>query len=221
MIAPGLLLPTRLLRQPQTCASLSMREWDLLIRQARSGGVLARVAAVLTAAGVLDAVPARPRAHLVSAATVASQHRASATYEIDAIARALKPTRVAPILLKGAAYHAAGLDAAHGRQFADVDILVPAARMGDVESALIRSGWQSLHHDAYTERYYRRWMHELPPMRHLRRATSLDVHHTILPPTAGRRLNADKLIDGAVTAPQMPAQPAINTSRGRGATRWG
>ena len=205
MIAPGSLLLTRLLRQPEMCASLSMRDWDLLIRQARSGGVLARTAAALTAAGVLQTVPARPRAHLASAATVASQHRASATYEIDAILRALTSTRVVPILLKGAAYHAAGLEAAHGRLFADVDILVPAARLGDVESALIRSGWQSLHHDAYTERYYRRWMHELPPMLHLRRATSLDVHHTILPPTAGRRLNADKLIDSAVTAAQMLA----------------
>jgi hypothetical protein len=36
----------------------------------------------------------------------------------------------------------------------------------------------------YDERYYRRWMHEIPPMQHLRRATVIDVHHAILPETA-------------------------------------
>lgn len=199
MIAPASLLPARLLRQPELSAFLSLREWDLVVRQARAGNVLARIATVLTASGAIDNAPPAPRAHLVSAAAVGRQQRTSVAYEIDAIVRAMRSTRVVPILLKGAAYHAAALDAARGRLFSDIDILVPVAHMGDVESALIRAGWQSTHHDVYTDRYYRKWMHELPPMRHLKRATTLDVHHTILPPTAGRQLDAAKLIERAVS----------------------
>jgi hypothetical protein len=26
------------------------------------------------------------------------------------------------------------------------------------------AGWAATHHDAYDQRYYRQWMHELPPM---------------------------------------------------------
>lgn len=204
MNPPGALLPVRVLRRPEIVATLSPGDWDLLIRQARTGNVLARIAAVLTRACVIDSVPPGPRAHLVSAAALGRQQQSSAIYEIDAIRRALSSTRVPPILLKGAAYLAGGLDAATGRLFADVDILVPAAQLADVESALIRSGWNATHHDAYDERYYRRWMHELPPMRHLRRATAIDVHHTILPPTAGRRLDAAKLIDRAVPVAGNP-----------------
>jgi hypothetical protein len=58
---------------------------------------------------------------------------------------------------------AAGLPAA-GRLFADIDILVPKERLGEVESLLMAHGWVSSHHDAYDQRCYREWMHELPPM---------------------------------------------------------
>ncbi len=194
------LWPARVLRQPDIVAKLSSADWDLLIRQARAGNVLARISIVLNRAGLIDSVPAGPRAHLISAAALGRQQQSSATYEIDAICRALAPTHVQPILLKGGAYLAGGLDAAAGRLFADIDILVPAAQLSDVEAALIRNGWNVTHRDAYDDRYYRKWMHELPPMSHLRRGTAIDVHHTILPPTAGRKLEAATLISAAVPA---------------------
>ncbi len=40
--------------------------------------------------------------------------------------------------------------------------------------------------DPYDDLYYRRWMHELPPLVHSERGQLVDVHHTILPLTAGR-----------------------------------
>ncbi len=198
MTPPDQLLVVKLLRQPEIARTLPARDWDLLVRLARAGNVLARIAAVLTRADLINLVPPGPRAHLVSAAVLGRQQQSSANYEIDAIRRALLSTQVPPILLKGAAYLAAGLDAATGRLFADVDILVPAEHLSDAESALIRNGWNATHHEAYDDRYYRRWMHELPPMRHLLRSTAIDVHHTILPPTAGRKLDAAKLIANSV-----------------------
>jgi hypothetical protein len=54
------------------------------------------------------------------------------------------------------------------------------------------------HHDAYDQRYYREWMHELPPMQHLRRGNVIDVHHAILPETAAARPDPAKLRAAAV-----------------------
>ena len=47
-------------------------------------------------------------------------------------------------------------------------------------------GWATTHHSAYDQRYYRQWMHELPPLEHIHRHTVLDVHHALVPRTARR-----------------------------------
>jgi hypothetical protein len=66
-----------------------------------------------------------------------------------------------------------------------------------VESALMLNGWATTHHNRYDQRYYRRWMHELPPLRHNKRNTILDVHHGILPLTARVRPDATRLRAGS------------------------
>jgi hypothetical protein len=65
-------------------------------------------------------------------------------------------------------------------------------------------GWASTHHDAYDQRYYREWMHELPPMQHVKRATTVDVHHAILPETAASKPDSAKLIAASVAVPGRP-----------------
>jgi hypothetical protein len=67
--------------------------------------------------------------------------------------------------------------------------MVPFDSLGVVESALMENGWEQMKLDPYDQRYYRKWMHELPPMRHKQRQTVVDVHHTILPRTG--RLHPD------------------------------
>ena len=53
----------------------SLPTWELLVRQARRADLLARIAALLAERGLLDAVPAAPRAHLDAALIVVrSQH---------------------------------------------------------------------------------------------------------------------------------------------------
>ena len=56
--------------------------------------------------------------------------------------RALAPLDVPVILMKGTAFHAAGLDASIGRSVGDLDILVPRARLDAVEAALLEAGWE-------------------------------------------------------------------------------
>src|SRR5262249_12635180 len=81
-----------------------------------------------------------------------------------------------------------------GRLFSDIDILVPRGALANVENTLLRHGWQSSKTSAYDQRYYRRWMHELPPLRHNSRQTLLDVHHAILPTTARLKPDSSKLL---------------------------
>jgi hypothetical protein len=100
--------------------------------------------------------------------------------------------------LKGAAYLKADCRAGQGRTFSDIDILVDKSRLSEVEYSLNRAGWLSSYHDNYDQRYYRKWMHELPPMKHYQRKTLIDVHHNILPLTARYTPDIRKVVDQAV-----------------------
>jgi hypothetical protein len=197
-------LVSEALRQPLRLPTLTLTGWDVLIRQARRAGLLGRIACVLDAQGSLNMVPRAPRQHLLATMTLIEAQHAQVSREIDHIARAIAPTGVVPVLLKGAAYVAGGLLPALGRSFGDIDIMVPRTRLSEVEAVLMAQGWATTHHSKYDQRYYREWMHELPPLRHIHRHTVLDVHHAIVPPTAGLKTSSDKLLASAVALPGHP-----------------
>ena len=197
-------LAVQLLNTPQRAQSLTPADWDLLIRQARRADLLPRLAIVLEDAGELANVPEQPRAHLVSAQVFARRHVMAVRWEVEQILRALRSIDVPLILLKGAAYTLAGMACARGRLFHDVDIIVPRDRLNAVEQTLKLHGWASIGHDEYDDAYYRRWMHELPPLRHVQRKTVIDVHHAILPDTARIKTDSGKMIMAAVPLPDQP-----------------
>lgn len=188
----------RALRQPQQWPAMSLAEWDLVVRQARHADLLARLAATARACGRADALPSSVRLHADSALMIAQRQHKELVHEVDLIRRALAPVGVPVVLLKGAAYVLQGLQAAQGRLVSDVDILVPRERLADVESALMIAGWVSTHRDAYDQHYYRTWMHELPPLKHMSRGTALDVHHAILPPTTRLRPDSADLLSATI-----------------------
>ena len=192
--------------RPETCACLDERGWDLLVRQARHANLLGRLYLVFEKLGLLAKVHPRAHAHMLSAATMAARQHQAMLREAGILRDTLAELDLPLILLKGTAYVAAGLPAMQGRVFADVDILVPHGRLGDVESQLILTGWLGATNDAYDQRFYRQWMHELPAMQHMQRGTALDVHHTILPPTSRLKPDGAKLIEAAI---ELPGQPGI------------
>ncbi len=193
----------RTLLAPASALGLRAQDWDLLLRQARRGVLLARLAVALQP--WLDQVPPGPRHHLHAALMTARRQAKLTHWEVSRIQAALEPLGVKPILLKGTAYLMAGLPASQGRVFGDVDILVPKARIADIEAALLEHGWRFQDDlEAYDERYYRDWMHEIPPLTHEQRGSSLDVHHTILPPTARIQVNTDALFEDAQDLPNRP-----------------
>src|SRR5574337_735430 len=180
--------------------ALEPPHWDRLIRQARAADLLSALAMKAQAAGVLGAVPEGPRRHMESAARAGAAHRLSVRRETRLMAEAIRGlTRV--VLLKGAAYEFADLPIAQGRVFNDLDILVPAVELDEVESRLLLAGWHTDRRNTYDQRYYRQWMHELPPMRHISRGTSLDVHHAITPPTGRIQADSRAMFDAAVSIP--------------------
>ena len=189
------------LTDPQTVTRCLPAEWDLLVRQARRANLLGRLGSTLREAGLTGQVPQAPRQHLHAADVICRRQSVSIAWEVECIRRALARCDAPVVLLKGAAYEIAGLPVARGRLFSDVDILVPKALLPAVESALLLEGWQASDHDDYDQHYYREWMHEIPPLRHVRRDTTIDVHHNILPPTARVRVDAQALIDAAIAVP--------------------
>jgi Uncharacterised nucleotidyltransferase len=197
-------LPARVQQDAYIVKQFDNPHWEMLIRQARQANLLSRVHALLERAGLLDAIPASPRLHLESTRRVADKQAVAVAWEAAQISAALKSETDRVVMLKGAAYALGGHDAALGRVFTDIDILVPKDVINRVEAALMLAGWQTGHHDEYDQRYYRRWMHEIPPMQHIRRLTVIDVHHATLPPTARLRSNVDLLWQGLVPIPDYP-----------------
>lgn len=190
-----------ILADPACAAGFTDADWDLTIRQGRASGLLATVCHLLGEAGRLDDVPDRPRVQLEAAKRIALRHREVTQWEAEELYRLLERIGVPMIVLKGAAYVVADLEAAKGRMFGDIDIMVPHGALEDVERALGRAGWVQENQSAYDDRYYRKWMHEIPARRHAQRGTVLDVHHNILPLTARHKPQAKTLWDAALPVP--------------------
>ena len=177
------------LRTPEKLPVLLPADWELLLRVARRVRLLGRIESDLSRAGLLDNIPARAAAHLRAARNVIEHRKTLVSWEVNRILWALKGTEGPLILLKGSAYLLAGLPSARGRIFADVDLLVPEARVEETENGLVERGWFKTQIDPYDDRYYRVWMHEIPPLRHRERGTEIDIHHRLLPRTS--RLSSD------------------------------
>ncbi len=188
-------LITTVLRDPGRFSQLSLADWDVLLPQARRSGLLARLAWLAERHGQVVAAP--PGEYLQGSLVYAHRQAQAVHYEVERLGSALGGLAVPVILLKGAAYELAGLPCAHGRTFSDIDLLVPRERIAEVERALLFHGWAGGHHSAYDQRYYRQWMHEIPPLQHVRRLTVLDLHHAILPLTARIRSDPRPLFENA------------------------
>ncbi len=177
------------LRDPEHAAGLGVEAWDLLLRVAWHTRLLGRLAVVMDEMGLTSQLPAEVLDHFAAARVFVSHRQRAARWEINRVLAALRDSEVVLVLLKGSAYILAELPPARGRLLSDVDLLVPAASLDRVEQTLLGSGWESVKLEEYDQRYYRTWMHELPPLRHPERGLEVDIHHTISPLTS--RLNPD------------------------------
>ena len=187
-------LLARALADPASIVGLDADGWTRLLTMARAEQLIGTLAMRLDGLPMPDAV----NAILADARSAAEHGRRAALWEAEMARRALFAVDCPVILLKGTAFVAAGLSAGQGRSIGDLDILVPRASLDAVEAALLAAGWEWVKPDPYDDVYYRRWMHELPPLIHRDRDRMIDVHHTILPLTARITPDAAALIVGSV-----------------------
>lgn len=189
---------------PARIVDLSPGAVDLLLQQTQNCALGGRLAAILRERNLLAGLPSRARHVLAMAEVHSGNHARQALWEAACIREILAEVGQTAVLLKGAAYLARGLRAGRGRMMSDIDILVPRENLGVIESVFYRNGWIGMKADEYDDHYYREWSHELPPMQHVQRQTVVDIHHTILPPTARYNVDGAPLIRHAQAVEGLP-----------------
>lgn len=187
------------LREPASVVHLKEWEWDALLRHARQAGLLSRLSLYARDAGVFEALPEIVRRHMEAAERVAARQRQALNWEAYKLCQALEVLDVPVVLLKGAAYVIAELPAGRGRIQGDIDLLLPKEKLNQAETMLRYHGWSDMVNDPYDQRYYRETGHELPPMTHIQRGSTVDMHHAILPPTSRHKPDS-RLLWNAITA---------------------
>jgi len=195
------LLILTVLRNPKLISKFSELQWDLLLRQARAASLLARLGLILLSKGLQTEVPDKVWRHIESEIQLSEALKRNVCWEVARISDAISPLGLKLILLKGAAYTLSGVSASLGRLYQDTDIMVNKAKLDDVERMLMWYGWIDGEQDEYDQKYYRQWMHELPPKYHKHRGTTLDIHHNIIPKTCTLCPDAEWLLASAVNIP--------------------
>jgi Uncharacterised nucleotidyltransferase len=198
-VAPDYEVLARVLRDPATIDRLSPEAFSRALDAAQRARLLGWLVEQVRAGHVPAAAPEWLRDRLVTADALTRGYERAVRWEIDRLSRAFLDTGQTWILLKGAGYIAAGLPPGRGRRVDDIDVLVPRADLGRVEHILQENGWEFPEINAYDNRYYREWMHELPPMIHRERRSVVDVHHGILPRTSRLKPSSDRLLQQAET----------------------
>jgi hypothetical protein len=195
-VKPSLLI--QLLNQPSLAESFSTKDWEFVVRQCVVTYLSATLWIVLNKLDLLGSVHPKALAFLRAEFLLVGRQNALTNFELGKIHQALHPVENKVILLKGAAYIALKLPLAEGRRISDIDILIAQNNLITAERELIFYGWAKTKTDDYDQRYYREWMHEIPPLQHRKRGTVIDVHHNILPPVLKRAPKAEKLLASAI-----------------------
>lgn len=192
-----------LLRTPEQAADFDPEQWVAVLEQGQQQLLLGQLASLVQDRVKPGGLPEAVRRHFDLALLTANRRVEVALWEIGLI-RSIIPSTIPVILLKGVAYAAAKDSNSTGRLFTDLDLLVPHESLDEVESGLFSNGWLSGPVDEYDQKYYREWMHELPPMKHVRRQSVIDLHHAIVPVISRYSFSTERLFQAAVeVAPNL------------------
>jgi hypothetical protein len=184
---------------PECVKDLSIDAWNRLLRTGAASDLLGRLSYLLEDRGLVGVCPS-PAWEMLTAARFQSRFVQTRVLLEARRLRLALGDRCDIVLLKGAAYAAAGYPFSRGRGLSDLDILVPRQQLGMVERTLRTAGWQPKEVNAYDDKYYREWMHELPPFIHPDHGIEVDIHHTLLPLIGHLQPRPERLIECAVPA---------------------
>jgi hypothetical protein len=171
----------KVLATPSLLSSLNLSQWQILLSQATASQLVGRIDYLMKIEGISP--PKAIKWHFSSVTKIANKQRQQALREFKEVSKSLDKIETKLIFLKGATYIAKDLPCSHGRTLSDIDVLVDKEHLNHIEMVLKFSGWLKTEIEDYDDNYYRTWMHEIPPLTHTTRGTTLDVHHNILPST--------------------------------------
>lgn len=191
-------LLTQALTNPQSITTYSEKEWEILVRQAKSAQLVATVWDLLCKHNLSHLTPLKAVHHFLSQTLLVERQNELFRFEIEKVYKAINRFEPRIIVLKGAAYLLLDLPIAKCRRMADIDILVKKDHLSNVEKELLFYGWVKTKTDNYDDMYYREWMHEIPPLQHINRGSVLDVHHNILPVIAKNAPDAHLLSEASI-----------------------
>ena len=183
------------LRQPDVIKHYSAADWSRLLQQLRLSQLSLYFLQQVESANLTAYLPVKIGSYLKSEKFKVAHQKRQVIYEVTKINQALALKQITPVYLKGVAYILADIPLASTRVFSDIDILVPKKQINACENSLKGIGFISEKTDDYDQAYYRDYMHEIPPMRHVIRGSELDVHHNILPICTNSPINVDALTD--------------------------
>ena len=197
MFSSRQLLPN-IIQNPASVVDFSHKDWDMVIRQARRANILGILYYFICKEEIKQEIPQFVFRHFEAQHNIDKNYRDAVKLECQIISEILHSINLPLVVLKGAAYVVKDLPVSYGRLFSDIDILVPKERIKEAEQVLKLHGWLTGPINEYDDKYYRKWMHEIPPLHHIKRGTSMDVHHAILPETAALKPSSQLLLQSVI-----------------------
>ena len=162
--------------------TLTLRDWDILLLLASHLELGSQLATSILRATNPPTLPPEVSPTLNHAIQAVAFNHKLHKFELRFLKRIAEASNTQPILLKGAAYLACNHPWADGRKTNDVDLLLASKSLDGFEAALRSEGYEPDDElSASDRRYYRKWLHELPPYKHSYRKLEVDVHFRLLP----------------------------------------
>lgn len=183
----------KLFNQPHVFKGMTDKEWEPIIFVLRHEKLLARYAYKLIDSGQFDLLSDYPKKHFNNAITLAVRQAEQVFREANYLSNHIAKYSPYMIFLKGAGYTLTRHPVGRGRVYSDIDILVEKSSLDSVEKHLCIRDWVSEPINDYDNKYYRKWAHEIPPLRNASRGTILDIHHNIVPVISGKAPNVELL----------------------------
>ncbi|MDB4540222.1 nucleotidyltransferase family protein [bacterium] len=176
--------------------TLTLRDWDTLLLLASHLELGSQLATSILRTANLQSLPPEVSRTLDHALQAVTFNHKLHTFELKFLKRIAKASNTQPILLKGAAYLACKHAWAAGRKTNDVDLLLASKSLDGFEVALKSEGYEADDELSPSDRrYYRKWLHELPPYKHSYRKLEVDVHFRLLPVSDPRSFPVEDWIE--------------------------
>jgi hypothetical protein len=184
---------------PEFTLAFTPKQWQQLVLILRYQQLLACYSSKFKQVGIFEQIPAQTQRHFLNADVLVENHKKQVFFEASELKQELGAKQQYLIFLKGAGYTLSGAQVGDARIYNDIDMLADKESIDAIEKTLCLFGWLSEELNEHDEKYYRKWAHEIPPLRHGRRGTIVDVHHNIVPIISGRHLDSDKFASNSVT----------------------